>query len=144
MATSLTTDLCFGHLSPLPDQTDYSFAAAITIDASTPACILIDVTNDNNLEADETFGITISTTEPGAVVLGRFTATVTITEDPADVVTIGFTENTYSVQEGASPDTVVCVELQTGTLQRDAVVTVMSEDGSATGIHVSPRCLLLY
>ena len=48
-------------------------------------------------------------------------------------VTIGFDPSTYSVNE-ASMTVKVCARILDGSLQRDAVVTLSTSDGTATGL----------
>ena len=48
-------------------------------------------------------------------------------------MTIGFERTVYPGDEGDVLE--VCVAVQSGTLEREAVVTVSSEEGSATGVH---------
>ena len=53
-------------------------------------------------------------------------------------VTIGFTTTTYNVTEGGSAS--VSVSVLSGTLARDVVVTLQTEDGTATGRAVVIVC----
>ena len=53
---------------------------------------------------------------------------------PHAVVTIGL-EGDYSVTEGGVQE--VCAVLVSGTLERDAIVTLSTADGSATGTLIS-------
>ena len=46
-------------------------------------------------------------------------------------VTIGFNDTAYTVTEGGSAS--VSVSVLSGTLARDVVVTLQTEDGTATG-----------
>ena len=59
-------------------------------------------------------------------------------------VTIGFDPSTYSVNE-ASMTVQVCARILDGSLQRDAVVTLSTSDGTATGLLLAlPRSLYLF
>ena len=54
-------------------------------------------------------------------------------------VTIGFEQTLYNVTEGADPFVELCAVLTEGTLERDAIVTFFTSDGSATS-----ACKLYY
>ena len=97
---------------------------------TTRECITVATTNDNILEDDESFDIILSAASDPAVTVTTDTTTVTITED-TDSVTVGFTETSYTIEEGMSMP-VACVSVE-GVLERDITVTVSSMDDSAIG-----------
>lgn len=47
-------------------------------------------------------------------------------------MTIGFERILYNATEGEDPSVELCAVLMTGTLEREAVVTFSTRDGSAT------------
>ena len=123
-------------LSPLPSSVDYtSIDSMLTIaSGSSRECIpVVATTDDDILEDDESFDISLSTADPDVNVTAA-SATVTITED-ADNVTVAFQEPPYTIPEGASMQ--VCVAVVTGVLERDIMVTVSSVDDTAVG---KPEC----
>ena len=52
-------------------------------------------------------------------------------------VTIGFEQTVYNVTEGVDASVEICAVLTTGTLEREAVVTFSTSDGTATSIGMS-------
>ena len=58
-------------------------------------------------------------------------------------ITIGLEDNVYRVQESARK-VEICAILLHGVLERKAVVTLFTTDGSATGINWSDKVILLY
>ena len=120
-------------LSTIPAPVDYTPpSSSLTIaSGTTQECITVTPTNDNILEDDESFDIILSAASDPAVTVTTDTTTVTITED-TDSVTVGFTETSYTIEEGMSMP-VACVSVEGGELERDITVTVSSMDDSAIG-----------
>ena len=97
---------------------------------TTRECITVATTEDDILEDNESFSLSLSTSDPNVTVTTD-TATVNITED-ADSVTVGFTATSYTIEEGMSMMS-ACVSVEGGELERDITVTVSSMDDSAIG-----------
>ena len=123
-------------LSPLPAPVDYTpIDSMLTIaSGTTQECIpVVATTDDDIVEDDESFDISLSTANPDVNVTSAST-TVTITED-ADSVNVAFQEPSYTIPEGTNGS--VCVTVVTGVLERDIMVTVSSVDDTAVG---KPEC----
>ena len=52
-------------------------------------------------------------------------------------VTIGFEQTVYSATEGVDASVEICAVLFAGTLEREAVVTFFTSDGTATALGMS-------
>ncbi len=52
-------------------------------------------------------------------------------------VTIGFEQTVYSAIEGVDASVELCAVLKAGTLEREAVVTFSTSDGTATSVGMS-------
>ncbi|XP_064387674.1 uncharacterized protein LOC135335909 isoform X6 [Halichondria panicea] len=91
--------------------------------------VVINIDNDDIFENPEMFFANLVSFDP-AVNIAPGRAEITIVEDPErnDIVTIGL-EGDYSVTEGGVQE--VCAVLVSGTLERDAIVTLSTADGSA-------------
>ena len=119
-------------LSTIPAPVDYTPpSSSLTIaSGATQECITVTSTNDNILEDDESFDIILSAASDPDVTVTTDTTTVTIIED-TDSVAVGFTETSYTIEEGMSMPA-ACVSVG-GVLERDITVTVSSMDDSAIG-----------
>jgi hypothetical protein len=109
---------------------DYtSSSVTLTFDASnTLECVRIPINDDDDLEPNEMFTVSLTTTEPD-VILNPRNGEVTILN--RDEVTIGFGSPIYSVDENEGPQE-VCVVVMSGGFQIPVRVTVNSRDGSAS------------
>ena len=124
----------------------------LTFDADTSTqTIEISTTGDMVLEMSESFSVALSQMSVDAsVTLNPASATVNVEDDDSELtndslhcvlplhnsssstaITIGFNDTAYTVTEGGSAS--VSVSVLSGTLARDVVVTLQTEDGTATG-----------
>ena len=123
--TVSTTD---GTATATADYTALSSRALSIAAGQTRVEFPITIANDDVVEGNEEFTITISAVNlPAGVTLGP-AATVQIEDD--DTATLAFSEATYTVAEDAGPLTVPIV-LSTETIN-DVSFTVSTDDGTAT------------
>ena len=112
---------------------DYSSVSAdITFDPSTTnltLCETISLLLDTVVEPLEVFTVQLSSTDPDVVIQSQ-QATVAIQDE--SVVDIEFAASLYSVQE-ADGSIQVCAELSGGTLQRNILVDLATQDSTASG-----------
>jgi hypothetical protein len=95
-------------------------------------CETISILLDTVVESLEVFTVEISSTDADVVIQTR-QAPVTIQD--ASTVDIEFAANLYSVRE-VDESVQVCAELSGGTLQRNILVTLTTQDSTATGIII--------
>ena len=113
-------------------------------------CELITIINDDIVEGNETFELTLSTTLYPKVVIATSNTTVFISPEFVDstldtsivsqclsylflaAVAIGFSEELYMVQEGDG-SVEVCVNIDSGSLQREVVVSLTTYPNTAEG-----------
>ena len=123
--------------------------------AGTQACVDIVIINDTDVECDDTFSVVLSTTELAVTIPdGSRIANITIEPDPSDgkkkvyvlneacnfilmpvVITIGLDQSNYGASE-TTGSVMVCAEIMamTGTLESDVELTLITSDGTATGL----------
>lgn len=111
------------------DSSDYTaLATTVTIPSGmTSKTFTISTTEDSIAESAETFTVQLSSPSP-VLMLGN-DATVEIS---ADVVTIGFTQTSFTVSEGGT--VTLTVELTGDVPPGQTTVDVMSMNGTATGL----------
>lgn len=118
---------------PLPAGLDFDLPSRhLTLDgASDHVCTSFTAIDDSSIEAEEAFTLTLSTNDP-AILFNRTSVTVVIEDN--DQVTVGMMRESYEVAE--EDGTVeVCVQLS-GTTEKDIVVNIFTEDGTALGKRV--------
>ena len=113
----------------LPDPEDFTETQVmLTFSPSiSRACVDILITDDDISEDPEDFPVVLISDDPD-VTTTTPTTTVTIIDD--DAVTIGFEMETYPALEDQGT-VEVCARLMEGTLDREVVITFLTEDGSA-------------
>ena len=122
-------------------ETDLTFTPE-----SSRLCVNIPITNDTVVEGNETFTVTVTSNDTTVQTGPNSNSTVTIIDNDGrqcrhilnvihwcfTELTIGFDPSTYTVNE-TDMTVQVCASIQDGSLQRDAVVTLSTSDGTATG-----------
>ena len=132
---------------------------------STSQTVTVMADDDNMIEDDETFTLSLTSTDTAIAMLMPQSATVTITDQTSKYIlchinrieeyvatrknlnycffssalTFGFDPSAYSIMEGESEMVTVTV-MGGGTLERQVAVTVTSHDGTAGTVvvgHVS-------
>ena len=145
----LSTAADFGELNP---PAVFTFTSSQSVD-----CTQITIVNDNIVETDEFFSVSLDSTNP-QVVIGLSTASVFIADDDGKMnkwdmcsnmhaftyillyteALFEFTQNTYIGLENVAspPDIPFAIRLAStsGILGQPVTVTVTSGAGSATGI----------
>lgn len=154
MCAKLQTSLSAGSdLEMLSQVLTFSSGALI----GDSQCADITILNDNDVECDDVFNVTLTTTDSNVdIAEGYGMATVTIERDAADgenvtvhiqqvmlsrfdndfvVITIGLNQSNYFASETVG-SVMVCAEIiaMTGTLESDVEVTLTTSDGTATGL----------
>lgn len=92
------------------------------------ACLAVTILKDNIVESDEEFSV-ILTTSNSAVDISQSSATVTILDD--DMVTVGWSAETYSFDEDGPLITSICAEITSGDIARPVTVQYSTIDGTA-------------
>lgn len=112
------------------DPVDFSAVAVeLQFDETTSrTCADIPITDDNRVELAENFTVEIRSDDPD-VDFTPPTSTVTIIDN--DRVVIGFEMEQYQGEEGETVE--VCAMLRNGSLERDLLVQIFTEDLSAKG-----------
>ena len=112
------------------DPVDFSAVAVeLQFDETTSrTCADIPITDDNRVEPAENFTVEISSSDPD-VHFAPPISTVTIIDN--DRVVIGFEMEQYQGEEGETVE--VCAMLRNGSLERDLLVQIFTEDLSAKG-----------
>ena len=112
------------------DPVDFSAVAVeLQFDETTSrTCADIPITDDNRVELAENFTVEISSSDPD-VDFAPPISTVTIIDN--DRVVIGFEMEQYQGEEGETVE--VCAMLRNGSLERDLLVQIFTEDLSAKG-----------
>ena len=118
--------------------------------AQSSASVSVPITNDNVIEASEMFSGSLSAVTEN-VDIGADTAIVTIIDDDGDLMSIlcyircgsmypifllvivSFDPTSYTVTEGIDR-TAVLLLVRSGNLNREVVVSVTTESGTATGM----------
>ena len=111
---------------------DYSsLTSTLTFDSTTSSfTVAIATLNDGLLENPESFfgNLRVLPGTPSSIILAPAQARATIMDN--DVAVIGFNRN-YTVPEGSSAN--LQLEVLSGTLAREVVISVSTNDGSAEG-----------
>ena len=110
------------------DPVDFSAVAVeLQFDETTSrTCTDIPITDDNRVELAENFTVEIRSDDPD-IDFAPPTSTVTIIDN--DRVVIGFEMEQYQGEEGETVE--VCAMLRNGSLERDLLVQIFTEDLSA-------------
>ena len=95
--------------------------------------VSIPVLEDMLLELDEMFNGNLQSPSIAGVILDPAVASATILDN--DNVVIGFLSN-YEVTEGVNNTVTVELEVLSGTLAREVVICVSTQDESAIGMYV--------
>ena len=123
------------------DPVDFS-AVAVELqfnEATSRACAVIPITDDNRVEVPENFTVVISGDDP-EVEFVPSSSTVTIIDN--DRVVIGFEMERYREQEGRMVE--VCAIIRNGSLERSVMVQISTEDISAEGRHTHSHILMKF
>ena len=95
--------------------------------------ISVPVLDDMFLELDEIFNGNLRSSSIAGVILDPAVASATILDN--DNVVIGFLDN-YEVTEGVNSTVTVELEVLSGILAREVVISVSTQDNSANGKYV--------
>lgn len=118
-----------GTAQPVIDYSDVLITDFLPTD-SNKKCVNISITDDNFVEANESFTLSLTTME-SAVSLSPSVATVTIIDN--DKATLAMTRSHITVHE-STREVDVFVELF-GALEREVAILLESMDGTASFLH---------
>ena len=91
-------------------------------------CLTVTIIDDDLVEANETFSVFLTTIN-SVVDITRSSATVIITDD--DIVTIGWSAQSYEFEEDGGSTATFCAQIVNGQITRSVTVLYSTIDDTA-------------